>query len=357
MATDGRLATVTQLRPLSYPADAALPPPAPVCAPLVTLRIAAATGGDYQGGSLDNEGTPTMEHHAFRMHLLGQGRAERTATEYVRVIRRADLWLRDHHGHPLEATTPPHVRGWADQLPPSWSTRKQARTALGHWQTWAHHPYDLAGAVRVPRKPKMRPRALEDADAVKLELAAHQAGRRGLAVLLGLYLGMRCAEIAAATWTGWDGTYYEWQRVKTGDLARLPVHPRLAAALDREERWGPFLFPSGISATRPHVAPQTVWEWVRNIGVSCGVDVSTHQLRHTSISRVVETMGLRVGQEWAGHRDPEVTAGYSRVKDRQLTEAMASLGGLFGGNQVASAASGNLGLTCENGDGDVNQVA
>jgi integrase len=267
----------------------------------------------------------SLMHHAFRLHLLGQGRAERTALEYVRVIRRADAWLRANADRPIEAATPPQVRGWADQLPPSWSTRKQARTALGHWQTWAHHPHDLAAAVRVPRKPKMRPRALEDADAVRLELAAHQAGRRGLAVLLGLYLGMRCAEIAAATWTGYDGAMYEWQRVKTGDLARLPVHPRLAAALDREERWGPFLFPSGISATRPHVAPQTIWEWVRKIGEGCGVDVSTHQLRHTCITRIVDSVGLRVGQEWAGHRDPEVTAGYSRVSETRMREAMQQL--------------------------------
>jgi integrase len=38
---------------------------------------------------------------------------------------------------------------------------------------------------------------------------------------------------------------------------------------------------------RVHVAPVTIWEWVRDIGLSCGVDVTTHQLRHTSISRVV----------------------------------------------------------------------
>jgi integrase len=69
----------------------------------------------------------------------------------------------------------------------------------------------------------------------------------------------------------------------------------------------------------------TIWEWVRKVGQSAGVEVTTHQLRHTSISRVVDTMGIRVGQEWAGHLDPEVTAGYSLVPARRLTEAMGSL--------------------------------
>lgn len=263
-----------------------------------------------------------MAHEPFAQHLEGQGRAPRTVTEYVRVIGRADRWIREHHGQPLQAATAAHVHAWSETLVYSWATRKQARTALKHWQAFAQHPHDLADAVRVPRKPKMRCRAPEDDQTALLEAAAHDAGRRGLAVLLGLYLGMRCVEIAGAMWTGYDGTYFSWQRAKTGDEAKLPVHPRLAEALDRTEQWGPFLFPS---ARRPHVAPGTVWQWVRDIGDSCGVQVSTHQLRHASITRIVDAEGIRVGQEWAGHRDPEVTAGYSRVPETRMQTAMQQL--------------------------------
>lgn len=265
-----------------------------------------------------------MAYSTFSQHLEGRGFADRSVREYARVVRRADGWLREQLGLPIEAATPAEIRAWSDTLPYTWSTRKQARTALRHWQEWLHHREDLAGAVRAPRKPKMQSRSLSDRDAVILERAALESGRRGLAVLLGLYLGMRCVEIAGATWTGYDGAHWTWQRAKTGDVATLPVHPRLRVALDREERWGPYLFPTANTA-RPHVATQTVWQWVRRIGDGCGVDVSTHQLRHTCITRIVDSVGLRVGQEWAGHRDPEVTAGYSNVPQQRLQEAMQSL--------------------------------
>jgi integrase len=260
----------------------------------------------------------------FVAHLAGKGLADRSINEYDKMIRRAERWLADRRLRLLTAA-PHHIRTWSDTLPNSWSTRKQARTALGHWQTWAGHPEDLAGAVRVPRKPKPRPRALPDDDAARLEAAAHLAGHRGVATLLGLYLGMRRVEIAAASWTSLHGDEWVWQRAKTGDMAALPIHPRLRVALEVYERarLGPFLFPGDKG--RPHVAASTVWKWVRDVGTSCGVDVATHQLRHTCISQIVDTVGIRVGQQWAGHRDPEVTAGYSRVPQQRMVEAMGSL--------------------------------
>jgi integrase len=275
------------------------------------------------------DGETTLNHDIhtpFTHHLEGTGLAHRSVAEYTKYIRRADRWLAEHHGIRLPDAQPHQIRAWADTLPPSWSTRKQAKTSLAHWQKWAQHPHDLASAVPVPRKPRMRPRALPDAQAAKLEHEAHQAGLPGLAVLLGLYLGMRRCEIAAATWTGWDGTSFTWQRAKTGVIAVLPVHPRLAGALERAPRYGPYLFPSGSTRTgRVHVAPVTVWTWVKKVGEQAGVEVTTHQLRHTSITRVVDSMGIRVGQEWAGHLDPSVTAGYSMVTQRRLEEAAAQL--------------------------------
>ncbi|MBS3939330.1 MAG: tyrosine-type recombinase/integrase [Actinobacteria bacterium] len=283
----------------------------------------------------------------FAGYLEGIGLADRTVGIYTGHLRRADTWLRERAGVPIEAATPAQVRTWADSLPNSWSTRRQARTMLHHWQTWTNHPLDLSAAVRVPRKPKMQSRALDDREAALLEQAAHRAGRRGLAVLLGLYLGMRCSEIAAASWTGYDGAHWSWQRAKTGDLARLPVHPRLQAAVDQTERWGPYLFPSNTHdpARAPHVAPQTIWDWIVKIGEAAGVGhVSTHQLRHTSITRVVDSMGIRVGQEWAGHRDPQVTAGYSRVTQQRLHQAMQTLawpGDLHDEHGTAAGAAAN----------------
>lgn len=266
------------------------------------------------------------KHLPFSRHLAGTGLAHRSVGEYVKYVRRADGWLAANEATDLPSAQPHHVRAWADTLPSTWSTRKQAKTALGHWQRWAQHPADLAAAVPVPRKPRMRPRALPDDQAARLEAAAHDAGLQGLAVLMGLYLGMRRCEIAAATWTGWDGESYTWQRAKTGLVAHLPAHPRLVDAFERAPRFGPYVFPGSSTRTgRAHIAPVTIWEWVRKVGETAGVEVTTHQLRHTSISRVVDRMGIRVGQEWAGHLDPEVTAGYSMVPRRRLSDAAGCL--------------------------------
>lgn len=276
----------------------------------------------------------------FRYYLAGRGMADRTITEYVRCMRRADLWMRENLGHPIEAADAGAVRLWSDTLPGTWSTRKLARSSLKQWQTWLNHPQDLAAAVRVPRKPKMRSRALEDHDAARLEVAAHQAGHRGFAVLLGLYLGMRCSEIGAAMWSGFDGRQWTWQRAKTGDIAQLPVPAPLAQAAELIPRYSPYVFPSTVRrkpGASPHVAEQTIWQWCRAIGASVGIDLSTHQLRHTNITRVVERMGIRVGQEWAGHRDPEVTAGYSRVPLARLTEAASLVD--FGGTPAPPASN------------------
>lgn len=272
-------------------------------------------------------------HDPFTAHLAGKGLAHRSIGEYVKMQRRAERWLAERHGLHLLTAQPHHVRSWSDTLPNTWSTRKQARTAIGHWQAWAEHPADLAAAVRVPRKPKMRPRALTDTDAALLEEAAHGAGRKGLAVLMGLYLGMRRVELAAASWTSWNGDEWVWQRAKTGDMAALPIHPRLAIALRGHEpqRTGPFLFPGDKGA--PHVAASTIWSWVKEVGASCGLEVTTHQLRHTCISQIVDRVGIRVGQQWAGHRDPEVTAGYSRVTQQKMLEAMESLDSFHTGGQ------------------------
>jgi len=275
----------------------------------------------------------------FVAYLAGLGLAERSILEYDRQLRRLARWLWSRQRVELLAITVQHVRDFADELPYTWSSRKQLRTALGHWQRWTQHPSDLTVAIRAPRKPKMQPRALEDDEAARLEEVAHDYGRKGLAVLLGLYLGMRRVEIAGASWTSWSQDHWIWQRAKTGDRAVLPVHPRLASALEGAPRFGPYLFPGDLDRNRAHVAPVTIWEWVKEVGAAAGVEVTTHQLRHTSITRVVDSMGIRVGQEWAGHRDPEVTAGYSRVPQRRLTEAMGHLTWSTPGPALASVAS------------------
>jgi len=54
--------------------------------------------------------------------------------------------------------------------------------------------------------------------------------------------------------------------------------------------------------------------------------VSPHRLRHTALTVALEaTKDLRAVMDLAGHRDPTVTAGYTRVTQQRLTDAVMGL--------------------------------
>lgn len=134
--------------------------------------------------------------------------------------------------------------------------------------------------------------------------------------------GQRAFEVM---WSGYTGDEWTFQRVKGGKVVTKPVHPALSAHADLVPRHGPYVFPGGMRSSRPHIHPGTVWQWCVDISSAAGVRITTHQLRHASITRVVDAHGLLVGQEWADHDDPKTTRIYSRVRKEQMREAMQSL--------------------------------
>ena len=298
--------------------------------PLHYCPHAAVLGGSGSNG----------EHNCMRgfdTFLLGHGLSDRTVELYVGYARRFADWCEDRHHDPHQPEMI-WAREWSDTLPYTWSSRKIAATTL-HWWSDYIGADDLADAVRKPRKPRMRSKALDDDDASALEEAAFEDGwPRGVAVLLGLYLGMRRVEIARATWSSWSAGRWAWQRAKTGDLTRLPVHPRLSQLLLSSPKHSTYVFPGDKG--RPHVSPATVWQWTRDLSTEAGLGlVSTHQLRHTFITALVDQTGnLRIAQEAAGHRDPTVTSGYTRVRDQQLDSALSKLGYSHGQEGVQSQA-------------------
>jgi integrase/recombinase XerD len=183
-------------------------------------------------------------------------------------------------------------------------------------------------AVRVPPAPDMVCRALEPDEASRMVRVSVGWYPQGLAVLFGLGLGMRREEIAAAQWSRFDPRL-EWYTVTgKGDRTRtIPVHPVVAAEVRRIRRidrvW---IFPGRVGM-RDHASPATVWDWTRQVAEQAGVDgVTTHRLRHTALAEMNDQTGdLRTTQAFAGHRNPSVTAGYTRASARRLREASDSL--------------------------------
>lgn len=70
----------------------------------------------------------------------------------------------------------------------------------------------------------------------------------------------------------------------------------------------------------------TIWSWITAVGEVADVKVTPHRLRHTALTVALEnTKDLRVVMDLAGHRDPTVTAGYTRVTQQRLTDAVMGL--------------------------------
>ncbi len=263
----------------------------------------------------------------LKEQLWAQGLAPHTSTLYMRTLARADRWCAEQ-GWALDDVPGGVLREYAETIPRSYSSRRLLRSALRHyWSINARAEVPL-WAVRVPRRPRMVCRALEEPKAAALEVTARgRDDRKGLAVLLGLYLGLRRFEIAGLRWEQFDAE--GWMTlVGKGDIsARLPVHPVLTAELRRlkSNEGVPWIFPNRYRSGPAH--PANIWNWVHEVAKEAGVgEVTPHQLRHTCLTRANDATGdLRSVQEFARHSRPETTAGYTRVSDEQLLMVMNSL--------------------------------
>lgn len=256
--------------------------------------------------------------------LFGSGLALKTCTVYVGALRRARDGLAAL-GASLDDVDAITLRRFAESLPATRASRASLRSALSaYWRlTGTTGP---ATAIRIPRRRRMRSKALDDSPAARLCAAARARGDlQGLAVAIGLYAGLRRAEIASLRW---ENVSAGWIRfIGKGNVEReVPIHPVLASLLAAARRDSEWVFPSP-QARRDHVHPTTLWGWVRALAREAGVgDVPTHVLRHTCLTNALEgTRDLRAVQELAGHASPETTAGYTRVSRARMQEAVAAL--------------------------------
>jgi len=259
----------------------------------------------------------------FDQYLSGHGLSDRTVREYVRLARRWERHLEQCHND----VAAHQARVWSDGLPNSRSSRKAAVAMLRWWQLWQlGEDVGLCQAVRVPRKPRPDPDPLTTVEWRRLIDAAELVGgRRGLACLIICFTGARPGEVAAMRWDGWDGRYLSWWRPKSCDTHRLLASPRLAVMLDRHKSDG-FMFVG--DGGRACVSPQTVWAWVRHIGVLADVVVCPRRLRATVATEVLERTGsIDAAAAVLGHASVDSTRHYTRTSRRRVDAAIDSLSG------------------------------
>jgi integrase/recombinase XerC len=263
----------------------------------------------------------------LRSELVVRGLAPRTVRSYCYAVWSAEAWF-DARGFSLARALPDQVAAYADTKPLTHSSRLTLKCALRHYWDICRHPRPPVGAIRVPPEPQGVSKALEDEDAGLLASAARARGDRpGLAVVIGLYAGLRREELATLPWSAFD--LEEGRLTVTGKGSKqrtIPLHPAIVQALAQVPRTDDlFVFPGRRLGSPVSVA--TIWAWVRLVAEEAGLPpVSPHVLRHCCLSTANDATGdLRAVQALAGHSKPETTAGYSRASARRLQEAVLSL--------------------------------
>lgn len=262
---------------------------------------------------------------SFRQHLIGVGLAPRSVRIYQSEAQTAESWC-DTNGVDLATIGAEDVAEYLRTRRASWATRKAIRSTLGHYWTWCGRAAPPIGAVRVPPKPRMVCRALEPDDARILAKAArHRGDGPGLAVALGLYLGLRREEIATLRWAEVD-LELGWATItgKGGVQAGIPIHPVALRLLADWPCRSSYIFPGRRGGP---CSPATIWHWTRLVASAAGVGkVTTHQLRHTCLATMHDATGdLRATQTFARHARPETTAGYTRTTSAALRRVVAAL--------------------------------
>jgi len=167
--------------------------------------------------------------------------------------------------------------------------------------------------------------ALDPDDARILAKAARARGDlAGLAVLLGIYQGMRRSEIATLPWSGVGESGWLTITGKGSKRRTIPIHTHVAEALGATPHQGDFIFPGRFGGP---CNPMKIWEWIRLVADEAGVGVvRPHWLRHTCLATANDnTTDLRSVQAFAGHSRPEQTSGYTRATKRRLQAVVDSL--------------------------------
>ncbi len=275
---------------------------------------------------------PTWSEMGYdREWLIARLRARHLApkTAYVYATQLAALakWCIER-GATIDTVSGGLLEEFAEELPRSRSTRGSLRSALTHYFAMTLHPEPPLWAVRVPKARRMVCRALEDDDARTLEAAAlARNDRKGLAVIIGLYLGLRRFEIAKLRWADFSDGWLHI--VGKGDVeASIPVHQVVADYLDRVSNRSVFVFPGRAGGS---LNPTTLWGWVREVATEAGIgQVSTHILRHTALATANDETGdLRSVQDFARHAEPTTTSGYTRTTKRRMVAVSQAIGAFY----------------------------
>ncbi len=265
-----------------------------------------------------------MHIDQFCRYLYGRGMSPKT-------IDRRRMVLRTFTTHvaplPLGQVTTTMIEEWlATKRAPR--TRHAYRSDLRVFYGWAtkrgvldRNPAVDVDPIKVPRS---LPRPFGDEAQTLLQHGSRRVRRM---VVLGMYCGLRCAEIAALDaddlWLGRDQPAVIVRAGKGGRDRVVPLHPDAVALLRGAPRHGPLF--AGRNG-QPMQAKSVSGVLKRHLR-RCGIDGVPHQLRHTFGTEVARASGgdMVVTAELMGHTSMSTTLGYVRLTAGRGAEVIANL--------------------------------
>lgn len=249
--------------------------------------------------------------------LREQGLAERTIRQRVTFIRRRlDEWGTLHVPAAAVAEYLAGYHGW---------TKRTYHNHLASAYTWLTETGQLAvnpmTRMKAPPPPRPRPKPLTATEAALVLEHAH--GNVRAFVMLGLFAGLRCFEIAK--FAGKDVNERNITVLgKGGQLWMLPTHPllwELAQHYPREGWWFPSRFRSDGYVSRSWVGNS-----VHDVMAGLGIPGSIHRMRATYGTTLLRNgANVKVVQELMRHTSLESTAHYLGVADDELARAIGTL--------------------------------
>lgn len=249
----------------------------------------------------------------YALWLRGAGRSEGTIKLRTGYLYR----LASSHGD-LRTLGADDLTQWLGNEAWSPHTRRSAHATVAGFYRWATNAgiiaEDPTTTLPAPTVPRGLPRPAPS-PAIRRALSGADPRVR-LMILLGVYGGLRRAEIAAVHT---DDVQDGWLRVtgKGGHVRVIPLRDEITDELRARGRG--YVFPS---PTGGHLTPAHVGKLIRReLRVA-----TTHQLRHRfGTDAYAASRDLRAVQELLGHANVSTTVLYTQVERERLADVVRSL--------------------------------
>ena len=146
---------------------------------------------------------------------------------------------------------------------------------------------------------------------------------RGI-VTFALITGARISEVLSLRWDQCSGGMVSFYRTKNGWARRFPISPVLEEVLAEQHRFTAWVFPNPRTQKAYTDVDSSFRRALIRAQIATG-DVSLHTLRHTALSRMIESgIDDYTVMEISGHRSTRMLARYTHPTEARKQEALES---------------------------------